>query len=84
MCLAVPGEIVSIDGDEPLLRTAKVRFGGISKQVSLACVPEARVGQYVLVHVGLAIATIDDAEARRVFEYLDEMDELKELSPDSS
>ena len=84
MCLAVPGEIVSIEGTEPLQLTAVVRFGGITKQVSLACVPEAKVGQYVLVHVGLAITVIDEAEARRVFEYLEQIDELAELSAESS
>lgn len=80
MCLAIPGEITSITGDEPLLRTARVRFGGIVKDVSLACVPEAKVGQYVLVHVGLAISVIDEAEAERVFDYLERIDELAELS----
>jgi hydrogenase expression/formation protein HypC len=84
MCLAVPGEIMSIEGAEPLQRTAAVRFGGITKQVSLACVPEARVGQYVLVHVGLAITVIDEAEAQRVFDYLEQIDELAELSAESS
>jgi hydrogenase expression/formation protein HypC len=79
MCLAVPGEIVSITGDEDLTRTAKIRFGGITKDVSLACVPEAKIGQYVLVHVGMAITVIDEAEAARVFDYLDQMNELAEL-----
>ncbi len=80
MCLAVPGEIVSIDGDEPLDRTARVRFGGIIKDVSLMCVPEACVGDFVLVHVGMAISQIDEDEARRVFEYLDQIEELGELT----
>lgn len=84
MCLAVPGEITSIAGEEPLLRTARVRFGGITKEISLACLPEARVGQYVLVHVGLAISIIDEAEAARVFEYLDQINELAELQPDAN
>lgn len=83
MCLAVPGEILSITGDEELSRVAKVRFGGIVKDVSLACVPEATIGQYVLVHVGMAISVIDEAEAARVFEYLDRMNELEELSGDT-
>lgn len=79
MCLAVPGEIMSITGDAPLAITAKVRFGGITKDVSLACVPDAKIGEYVLVHVGLAISVIDEAEALRVFGYLDQMNELAEL-----
>lgn len=79
MCLAVPGKIMSINGDEPLLRTGKVNFGGILKEVNLAYTPEARVGDYVIVHVGFAINTLDEGEALRVFDYLKEMDELKEL-----
>lgn len=79
MCLAVPGKITSISGDEPLTRTGKVNFGGIQKEVNLAYTPEAKIGEYVLVHVGFAISTIDEAEAQRVFEYLRQMDELEEL-----
>jgi hydrogenase expression/formation protein HypC len=79
MCLAVPGKITSIHGEDPLLRTGKVNFGGIQKEVSLAYTPEAKVGDYVLVHVGFAISTVDEAEANRVFEYLRQMDELAEL-----
>lgn len=79
MCLAVPGKIMSISGDEPLLRTGKVSFGGIVKEVNLAYTPEARVGDYVIVHVGFALNTLDESEASRVFEYLKEMQELTEL-----
>lgn len=79
MCLAVPGKIVSLRGDDPLIRTGKVSFGGIVKEVSLAYVPEAQIGDYVIVHVGFAISTLDEAEAHRVFEYLKQMDELMEL-----
>jgi hydrogenase expression/formation protein HypC len=74
MCLAVPGQIVSITGDDPLVRMGKVGFGGIFKEVSLAYVPEARVGDYVLVHVGFAINIVDQKEAGRVFDYLREME----------
>ena len=79
MCLAVPGKILSITGDDPMLRTGKVSFGGIVKEVSLAYVPEAQVDDYVLVHVGFAISRIDEAEAAEVFEILKEMDELEGL-----
>ncbi len=79
MCLAVPGKIMSINGEEPLLRIGKVNFGGILKEVNLAYTPEAKIGDYVIVHVGFAINTLDECEARRVFEYLKEMDELSEL-----
>jgi hydrogenase expression/formation protein HypC len=78
MCLAIPGKILSISG-ELLERTGKVSFGGIIKDVSLAYASQARVGDYVIVHVGFAISVLDEAEANRVFEYLREMDELREL-----
>jgi hydrogenase expression/formation protein HypC len=83
MCLAVPGKIMSIDGTDPVFRSGKVSFAGIQKQVNLAYVPEAKVGDYVLVHVGFAISTIDEAEAEEVFEYLREMGELAELEENS-
>ncbi len=83
MCLAVPGKIVSISGDDPLLRMGKVSFGGIVKEVNLSYVPEAEVGDYVMVHVGFAISIVDEKEAERVFEYLRQMDELIELQEDA-
>jgi hydrogenase expression/formation protein HypC len=76
MCLAVPGKIESIIDNDPLARTAKVNFGGTIREVNLTCVPEANVGDYVLVHVGMAISTIDETEANLVFQYLREMEEL--------
>ena len=82
MCLAVPGKITSISGEEPMLRVGKIDFGGILKEASLAYVPEAEVGDYVIVHVGFAISRLDEAEANKVFEYLREMQELSELTAD--
>jgi hydrogenase expression/formation protein HypC len=79
MCLAVPGRITSISGDDPLLRTGRIDFGGILKEASLAYVPDASVGDYVIVHVGFAISRLDEAEANQVFEYLRQMGELNEL-----
>ncbi|MBI5669254.1 MAG: HypC/HybG/HupF family hydrogenase formation chaperone [Chloroflexi bacterium] len=84
MCLAVPGKIISIDATDPLMRTGKVNFGGIVKEINLAYVPEAEVGNYVIVHVGFAISIVDEDEANRVFEYLREMDELAELEDETS
>jgi len=84
MCLAVPGKILSIDGTDPIFRTGKVSFGGIQKQINLAYVPEAKVDDYVLVHVGFAISIIDEAEAEEVFGYLREMGELMELEESSN
>jgi hydrogenase expression/formation protein HypC len=66
MCLAVPGELVSIEEhDDPLWRMGEVRFGGVHRQVSLACVPEARLGDQLLVHVGMALTVLeaDDSQA---------------------
>ena len=79
MCLAVPGKITSISGEDPLMRTGKVDFSGILKDVSLAYVPEATVGDYVIVHVGFALSRVDEQEAQQVFEYLRQMEELSEL-----
>ncbi|MBK8270925.1 MAG: HypC/HybG/HupF family hydrogenase formation chaperone [Planctomycetes bacterium] len=84
MCLAIPGKVLTIEGDDPITRIAQVQFGGITKRVSLACVPDVAVDQYVLVHAGLAISVIDNAEAQRVFEYLERIDELTELSGETS
>ena len=78
MCLAVPGKILSITGED-ILRSGAVSFGGITKQVSLAYVPEAKVGDYVIVHVGFAISIVDEDEAKQTFEYLKKMGELEEL-----
>jgi hydrogenase expression/formation protein HypC len=79
MCLAVPGKIISIEGEDPVFRCGRVSFGGIVKQINLAYVPEAKIGDYVLVHVGFAISTIDESEAEEVFEYLRQIGELAEL-----
>jgi hydrogenase expression/formation protein HypC len=84
MCLAVPGKIVSIEGSDSILRSGRVDFSGVVKQVNLAYVPEAKIGDYVLVHVGFAINTIDEAEANQVFEYLREMGDLAELEDDEA
>lgn len=78
MCLAVPGKILSIQGED-FARMARVNFGGIVKEVSLAYVPEAKVDDYAIVHVGFAISIVDEAEALRTLEYLKQMGELAEL-----
>ena len=76
MCLAVPGRILTMSDGEALARKGRVDFGGIVKEVSLAFVPEAQPGDYVLVHVGLAISRVDEAEAQKVFEYLEQIGAL--------
>jgi hydrogenase expression/formation protein HypC len=79
MCLAVPGKIVSIENGNNLLKTGKVNFGGIVKDINLGYVPEAKIGDYVIVHVGFAISLLDQTEAERTLAYLKEIDELGEL-----
>jgi hydrogenase expression/formation protein HypC len=81
MCLAVPGKLISISGED-LNRMGKVNFGGVIKEVSLAYVPEAEIGDFVIVHVGFALSRVDAVEAERVFEYLAEMGDLGELYVD--
>ncbi|MHA2621453.1 MAG: HypC/HybG/HupF family hydrogenase formation chaperone [bacterium JZ-2024 1] len=81
MCLAIPGKIESITESGEFCRTGKVNFGGISKEVNLAYTPEARVGDYVIVHVGFAISVLNEEEAMQVFEYLREMGEVEDLEP---
>ena len=75
MCLAVPGRVLSTAGDDALTRTGRIDFGGVVKEVNLIYLPEAEAGDYVLVHVGFAIAVIDEQEAARVFELLRQIDE---------
>ena len=80
MCLSIPGKLVEITNElDETFRTGKVSFDGIIKEVSLTLVPEANVGDYVLVHVGAAISTIDEDEAKKTFELLKQLDELHEL-----
>lgn len=70
MCLAIPGKVEELLSDKPLERLGRVSFGGIEREVNLSFTPEARVGSYVLTHVGFAIACIDEQEAMRVFDTL--------------
>lgn len=79
MCLAIPGKVASISIEDEFSRLGVVDFGGLRKEVNLSFAPEARVGDYVLVHVGFAISTIDEREAERVFETLRAMEELEDL-----
>lgn len=74
MCLAVPGKLLDISGDDLLTREGRVSFAGIVKKANLAYVPEAEVGDYVLVHAGFALTVIDEHEALRTLEYLAEFE----------
>ena len=79
MCLAIPGKIESISGDDPISRMGKINFGGVIKEASLACVPEAEIGNYVIVHAGFALSRVDENEAQKVFTYLKQMEGLDDL-----
>lgn len=71
MCLAIPGQVLDVSqSDDPLSRTGRVSFAGVVKNVQLACTPEAKPGDYVLVHVGFAIAVVDEGEARRTLQMI--------------
>lgn len=76
MCLAVPGRIVNICGS-PSARMGAVSFGGVTKEVSLAFLPDAKVGDYVMVHVGFALSVVNEDEALKTLEYLRQMDEAR-------
>ena len=83
VCLGVPGRVVEIAREDDLL-VGRVDFGGVRRRVCLEHVPEVAVGEWVLVHVGFALARLDEEEARRTFELLRELDQLGELSPEGS
>ncbi len=83
MCLGIPGKVVETYREHDVLM-GRVAFGGVSRRVCLEHVPEAKVNDYVLVHVGFALSLIDEVEARRVFEFLDGMNQLDELKAPSS
>ena len=80
MCLSIPGKLIEITAElDETFRTGKVSFDGVVKEVSLTLVPEAKIGDYVLVHVGAAIGIIDEEEAKKTFELLQQLNELEEL-----
>ena len=85
MCLAIPGKIVSITNQlDETFRRGNVSFGGIIKEVNLCMLPEAVIGDYVLVHVGVAISVIDEEEAETTFSYLQQIGEVEELKTGQS
>ena len=77
MCLAVPGKVISISDEEPLLRMGRVSFGGVIKEVSLAYVPEVKIGDYVVVHVGFALSILNREEAEQT------LNDISQLSLES-
>ena len=81
MCLAIPGKIVEFHENHGV-RMSKVDFGGITREACLEYVPDAKLGDYVLVHVGFAISKVDEEEATRTYRYLEEMGQLSEVNSD--
>ncbi len=82
MCLSIPGKLVAITAQlDETFRIGEVDFDGIKKEVNLSMVPDAKVGDYVLVHVGAAISIIDEDEAKKTFELIKQMGELDDLEP---
>lgn len=81
MCLGIPGQVEEILCTEPLERSARIRFGGITKEINVAYVPEAVAGDFVIVHAGFAISLVNAQEAERIFQYLAELGDLEDLYP---
>ena len=78
MCLAVPGKLLSVEGEDPAFRVGRVDFCGVKKTVNLAFTPEAEPGDFLLVHVGFALTRVDEEEARRTYQYLAQIGALAE------
>ncbi len=78
MCLAIPGKIVEFHENQGV-RMSKVDFGGVTREACIEYLPDAQLGDYVLVHVGFAISKVDEEEAARTYKYLEEMNQLDEL-----
>jgi hydrogenase expression/formation protein HypC len=78
MCLAVPGKLLTVEGDDPAFRMGRVDFCGVKRTVNLAFTPDAAPGDYLLVHVGFALTLVDEEEARRTYRYLAQIGALAE------
>ncbi len=78
MCLAVPGKVVSIDESNPELKMAKVNFGGVNKNICIQWLPDVKIGEYVLAHVGFALSKIDEKDAEDTIKILRDMGELED------
>jgi len=77
MCLAVPGKVISIRGEDRMNKMAKVDFSGIIKEVNVSFTPEVKEGDYVIVHTGFALSVLDKEEAEKTFRYLKEIGEIE-------
>lgn len=81
MCLAIPGKIVRWIDHDPTFAKAEVEFSGVTREVHMACVPAAAVGQYVIVHAGIAICILDETEAERTIAALATIKEIEDEIP---
>ena len=80
MCLSIPGKLIAITKKlDEIFRVGNVSFDGVIKEVSLTLVPEAKIGDYVMVHVGAAISLVDEEEAKKTFDLLKQLGELHDL-----
>ena len=79
MCLGIPGKLLEIRDADTVMPMGKVQFGGITKDICLAYMPDVEVGDYVLVHVGFAISKMDEDEAQEIFSYIEQIGELSEM-----
>lgn len=73
MCLAIPGVVKTINGDDPLNKVGQIEFGGILREISLACLPDVKVGDYVIAHAGVALQVIDEQEAEKIIADLQQL-----------
>ncbi len=79
MCLGVPGKVIEWENTDPVFASARIEFAGLTRVCSMACVPDAQIGDYVVVHAGIAISRINEAAARLALQELEEMDLAEEL-----
>ena len=80
MCLSIPGKLIAITSQlDETFRIGKVSFEGVIKEVNLTLVPDAKIDDYVMVHVGAAISVVDEIEAKKTFEILQQLGELQDL-----
>jgi hydrogenase expression/formation protein HypC len=82
MCLAVPGKIINISNIDPLFRSGRIDFSGVTKEVSLAYVPEAKIGDYVIVHAGFALSIVDEQEAQASLQAFQELSDFENTAED--
>jgi hydrogenase expression/formation protein HypC len=81
MCLAIPGKVIEIATDADGVLMGRTNFGGVTKQICLSYMPDTKIGDFVLVHVGVAIGKVDEEQAAKTYKALEELGQLDELEP---